>query len=124
MMREISSMISLYTGYDRVYMIELSVLSVRMDSVLEKKLQYLMEKRQINDKSAFVRQLLTRSLTAELIEYLCSEVKKKQMSAWKAAEIAEIPLSTILSELSKRDISLVDEQSLREDIAFASEDVT
>lgn len=66
--------------------------------------------------------MLTRSLTAELIEYLCNEVKKKQMSAWKAAEIAEIPLRMILSELSKRDISLVDELSLREDFGFASEE--
>ena len=75
----------------------MSVLSVRIDSELEEKLRYLIEKRKIVDKSEYVRQLLEKSLFKDLIDFLCEEVKLQRMSAWKAAEIAKVSLSFLLN---------------------------
>ena len=97
----------------------MSVLSVRIDSELEEKLRYLMEKRKIDDKSAYVRQLLEKSLFKDLIDFLCEEVKFQRMSAWKAAEIAKISLLEMLKELSQRNISSYDETAFKEDLEFA-----
>lgn len=97
----------------------MGVLSVRLDPELEEKLQYLMDKRKIVDKSAYVRQLISKSLTADLIDYLCSEIEKRHISAWKAAEIAKTSLRTILKELADRNISSYDEAALKEDFEFA-----
>jgi len=97
----------------------MSVLSVRIDSELEEKLRYLMEKRKIVDKSAYIRQLIQNSLFKDLIDFLCEEVKFQRMSAWKAAEIAKIPLLEMLKELSQRNISSYDEAALKEDLEYA-----
>jgi len=99
-------------------MIVMSVLSVRLDPELEKKLQFLMEKRKIVDKSAYVRQLLSKSVTEDLIEYLCEEVKEHRMSVWFAANIGKTSLRAMLKELARREISLYDDASLEEDIRF------
>ncbi len=100
----------------------MAVLSVRIDPELEKKLEFLMRAQQIVDKSAYVRQLLARSIAEDVIEYLCSQVKAKQLSAWKAAELAQVSLQRMLAELAKRQVSLYDDQSLAEDLAFALRD--
>jgi predicted HTH domain antitoxin len=97
----------------------MSVLSVRIDSELEEKLRYLMQKRNIVDKSAYIRQLIQKSLFTDLLDFLCDEVKFQRMSAWKAAEIAKISLLEILKELSQRNISSYDEAALKEDLEFA-----
>ena len=99
-------------------MIKMSVLSVRLDPELEEKLQYLMDKRKIVDKSAYVRQLISKSLTEDLINYLCDAVEKRHISAWKAAEIAKISLRGMLKELADRNIASYDEGSLKEDLEF------
>lgn len=52
----------------------MGVLSVRLDPELEEKLQFLMEKRKIVNKSAYIRHLIFKSLTEDLIDYLCNEV--------------------------------------------------
>ncbi|MHA1651083.1 MAG: UPF0175 family protein [Candidatus Helarchaeota archaeon] len=96
----------------------MGVLSVRLDSELEEKLQYLMEKRKIRDKSAYVRQLISESLTKELLDYLCKEVSKRNISAWKAAEIAKISLRAMLKELAERNIPSYDEIAFKEDLLF------
>jgi len=97
----------------------MSVLSVRIDAELEEKLQYLMEKRKIVDKSAYVRQLLEKSLFKDLIDFLCEEVKFQRMSAWKAAEIAKISLVEMLEALAQRNIFSYDDAAFKEDLAFA-----
>ncbi len=97
----------------------MSVLSVRIDFELEEKLRYLMEKRKIVDKSAYVRQLIQNSLFKDLIDFLCDEVKSQRMSVWKAAEIAKISLLEMLKELSQRNISSYDEIAFKEDLEFA-----
>ena len=95
------------------------VLSVRMDAELEKRLTFLMEKKKIVDKSSYVRQLIDRSLSADLLDYLSEEVASKHLSIWKAAAIAEIPLRAMMKELAERKIAMYDEQSLAEDLIFA-----
>lgn len=109
-----------YTLYDSVYtMLMGDVLSVRLDSELEKKLALLMRKKRIVDKSAYVRQLISRSLTDDLLDYLAGEVMMRRMSSWRAAEIAGIPLRSMLRELATRRIEMYDEKALEEDISFA-----
>ncbi|MHA1577724.1 MAG: UPF0175 family protein [Candidatus Thorarchaeota archaeon] len=106
--------------YYYVYMIQMAdVLSVRLDAEIESKLAMLMKTKKIIDKSAYIRQLISRSLTEDLIEYLAGEVKAKRVSAWKAAEVSGIPLRAMLKELSDRGISAYDERALDEDILFA-----
>lgn len=97
----------------------MGVLSVRLDDELESKLDFLMKKLKIVDKSTYIRQLLDNSLSEEMIKILCKQVEEKKMSAWKAAEIADISLRKMLHELKKRKSSGYDEQSLREDLEFA-----
>ncbi|MGV9174016.1 MAG: UPF0175 family protein [Promethearchaeia archaeon] len=99
----------------------MGVLSVRLNEDLEKKLEFVMKKLQIVDKSSFIRQLMDKSLTNEMIEVLAQQIEEKQMSAWKAAEIAGISLRKMLDELKKRKISSYDEQALEEDLNFALE---
>ena len=97
----------------------MTVLSVRLDEELEERIKILMEKQKIVDKSAYIRQLLDRSTKEDLLDFFCGEVKEKRMTAWKAAEMAQISLRAMLSELSKREISIYDERALEEDIEFA-----
>jgi predicted HTH domain antitoxin len=97
----------------------MGVLSVRLDDELESKLDFLMKKLKIVDKSTYIRQLLDNSLSEEMIKILCKQVEEKKISAWKAAEIADISLRKMLHELKKRKSSGYDEQSLREDLEFA-----
>ncbi|MHA1526414.1 MAG: UPF0175 family protein [Promethearchaeota archaeon] len=97
----------------------MGVLSVRLDDELESKLDFLMKKLKIVDKSTYIRQLLDNSLSEEMIKILCKQVEEKKISAWKAAEIADISLRKMLHELKKRTSSGYDEQSLREDLEFA-----
>ena len=99
----------------------MKVLSVRLDEEIERKLELLMEKLKINDKSTYIRQLLDKSLSDELIEILCKEVGEKQISAWKAAEITGISLSKMLNKLKAYNITGIDEASLKEDFKFALE---
>ncbi len=99
----------------------MKVLSVRLDDDLERKLSFLMKKLKIIDRSTYIRQLLEKSLSEEIIEVLCKQVGEKQISAWKAAEIAGISLRKILHELKKRNFPGYNDQSLKEDLEFALE---
>ena len=109
-----------YTLYDPVYrMLMGGVLSVRLDSELEEKLALLMRKKRVVDKSAYIRQLISRSLIEDLLDYLTGEVMMRRMSSWRAAEIAGIPLRSMLRELATRRIEMYDEKALEEDISFA-----
>src|SRR5271157_5463158 len=97
----------------------MKILSVRLDSELDEKLEYILSKRRVIDKSAYIRQLLANSIKEDLIDYLCDEIKKNQMSAWKAAQIAEVSLVKMLDECAKRQIIFYDQISLEEDLKFA-----
>jgi predicted HTH domain antitoxin len=70
------------------------------------------------DKSSYIRQLLEKSLAEEMLEILCKQVGEKNMSAWKAAEIAGVSLRKMLEELKKRNVSGYDEQAIKEDIEY------
>ena len=80
-----------------------------------------MEKGFIEDKSAFIRKLLDKSLTEEIINVLCEQVDKGEISAWKSAEIAGISLDQMFTELSKRNINIYDKESLKEDLETLKE---
>ncbi|MBN1329315.1 MAG: hypothetical protein JXA54_07560 [Candidatus Heimdallarchaeota archaeon] len=100
----------------------MSVLSVRIDKELEEKLQFLMEKRKIVDKSAYIRKLLDEAIEEDLLDFLSKEIEKKHLSIWKAAELAKIPLGRIMHELAKRDVKTYDEAALLEDLAFVKKE--
>ncbi|MHA1785807.1 MAG: hypothetical protein ACTSVY_10245 [Candidatus Helarchaeota archaeon] len=96
----------------------MGVLSVRLDPELEEKLAFLMKQKKIVDKSAYIRQLISKSLIEDLTDFLCNEVKRKNVSTWKASEILKISLRAMLSELAKRNIASYDENAFQDDINF------
>lgn len=100
----------------------MSVLSVRLDKELEEKLQFLMKKQKIIDKSAYIRRLLKRSIKEELLDYLSQEVKERNLSVWKAAELAQLSLRGMMQELAKREVLMYDEIALKEDLSFAEKE--
>jgi predicted HTH domain antitoxin len=112
----------IYTKTDTVYKSIMSVLSVRIDKELEEKLKFLMEKQKIVDKSAYIRKLLDESIEEELLDFLSKEIEKKQISIWKAAELAKIPLRRMMHELAKRDVKTYDEAALQEDLDFVKKE--
>lgn len=101
-----------------VYMIIMAILSVRLDEDLEKRLNYLLTKRKITDKSAFIRQILDKALQSETLDVLAQAVQDRQMSIWKAAEIAQITLRQMMNELAKRNIFSYDEKAFQQDLDF------
>ena len=94
------------------------VLSVELDKDLEEKLQFLMKKQKIIDKAKFVELLLTHAINKELLELLSREVRKNNLSTWKAAEIAQISLREMMHELAKREVLMYDETALKKDLSF------
>jgi len=101
-----------------VYTIRMVVLSVELDKDLEEKLQFLMKKQKIIDKAKFVELLLTHAINKELLELLSREVRKNNLSTWKAAEIAQISLREMMHELAKREVLMYDETALKKDLSF------
>ncbi|HMF32749.1 MAG TPA: hypothetical protein VKK79_15095 [Candidatus Lokiarchaeia archaeon] len=97
----------------------MSVLSVRLDAEIEETLQYLMKARKIVDKSAYIRQLLAHSIYDDLVDWLCTQVAEKKLSAWKAAEVGHVSLRRMLEELAKRHVVTFDEVALEDDLRFA-----
>lgn len=112
----------IYTKTDTVYKRTMSVLSVRIDKELEEKLKFLMEKQKIVDKSAYIRKLLDESIKEELLDFLSKEIESKNLSIWKAAELAKMSLRGIMVELAKRDVKIYDEAALQEDLTFVKKD--
>jgi len=100
----------------------MSVLSVRIDKELEEKLKFLMEKQKIVDKSAYIRKLLDESIKEELLDFLSKEIESKNLSIWKAAELAKMSLRGIMYELAKRDVKTYDELALQEDLTFVKKE--
>ena len=96
----------------------MSILSIRLDEELEQRIEFLMNKRKVVDKSAYIRRLLDESTRKDYIDYFCNEVKEKRMTAWKAAEVVRISLRAILSELAIRKVMTYDETAFREDSEF------
>ena len=96
----------------------MTVISVRIDDEIEKKLNFIMRKKKAVDKSTMIRQILAESLENEIIEILCLEVKNRKISTWQAASIAEIPLRKMLDEIAKRNIMTYDEIAFDDDLDF------
>jgi len=98
----------------------MSVLSVRLDKEIEDKLNLLLHIKKIQDKSTYIRGLLSKSLQGELIEYYCDQIKIGKISLWKAAELLGLSLREMMIEVGKRNIALFDEKALRIDLEFAN----
>lgn len=96
----------------------MTVISVRIDKEIEKNLEFLMSKKKSVDKSTMIRLILAKSLNNEIIEVLCSEVKERKISAWKAASMAKVSLRKMLDELALRNIFTYDDITFSEDLDF------
>ncbi|MCE7733396.1 MAG: hypothetical protein GPJ54_00870 [Candidatus Heimdallarchaeota archaeon] len=96
----------------------MSVLSVRIEEELEKKLNKILKLKNIQDKSAYIRQVLNQSLQEDLVDYYCNEVSEKRISIQKSAKIVGISLRAMLHELAKRNIPMYDEEALQDDLEF------
>ncbi len=97
------------------------VISVRIDKQIENDLNFVMDKRKSTDKSSMIRRMLQKSLELEIINILCSEVKERRISAWKAAELANISLRKMLDELASREIYTYDIEAFEQDLEFLRE---
>lgn len=100
----------------------MSVLSVRLDTEMEEKINLLMKNRHIVDKSAFIRQLLDKSLSEELLQYYCEIVNLKKMSAWKAAEKLGISLREFLHQYKSKGFETYTHKEFLEDLEFVMND--
>jgi predicted HTH domain antitoxin len=98
----------------------MSILSFRIDNDFETRLEYILKKRKITDKSAYLRNLLDKSVQQDTLDYLAQAVKEKHMSAWKAAEIANISLRQMMHELGIREVYTYDDAAFQQDLAFVN----
>lgn len=96
----------------------MKTISIRINNELNDKLEFLLKTKHIEDRSAYLRTLLSRAMTDDLIEYALSEFKSRRMSLWKAASIAGISLREFMDEAKARSISTIDEATIREDIEW------
>jgi predicted HTH domain antitoxin len=97
----------------------MKTLSVKLDDDLSRKLDFIIDKRRVADKSSYIRQILNESLTNEIIDFLCQCVQKKEMTPWRAAELADISLRKMLDELTKRNIITYTEEDFQHDLKIA-----
>ena len=97
----------------------MSILSVRIDKEIEEKIKLLLEMRKIQDKSSYIRKLLSKALQEDLIDDYCKQVQKGQITLWKAAELSGLSLRQMMDEVGKRNIILYDEKALENDLRFA-----
>jgi|SRR6056297_3663513 len=100
----------------------MTVLSVRLNKKLEEKIEYLLKNLNVEDKSSYIRQLLELSLNKEILDFLSQKVTEGEISAWKAAELADISLRKMLRELKKRKIPTYTESMLEEDLQYVLRD--
>lgn len=70
------------------------------------------------DKSTEIRQLLARATQEKMIEYALLKYKNKEVTLWKAAKMARIPLSQIMTIAAQQKIPIqYDQEDLKEDFA-------
>ena len=96
----------------------MTVLSVRTDTELEEKLEFLLKNQSYLDKSSYVRQLLHNAVNNAMIDFLCDQVRDQIISAWKAAEKAKISLRQMMNELAKRNILTYTEETYEQDLRY------
>ena len=97
----------------------MAILSVRLDDEIDKKLKLILELRKIQDKSAYVRRILLKSIQEDIIEDYCQRIKDAKITMWKAAEIIGISLREMMNEVGKREIILYNEEAMEQDFKFA-----
>ncbi|MGQ4915600.1 MAG: UPF0175 family protein [Candidatus Asgardarchaeia archaeon] len=91
------------------------VITTRVPKKIADAIKYLSEEKK-SDKAAVLRQLIEKGLREELIKLAIEKLKNKEVSIWKAAEIADLSLWEFIDELRKRKITLYDDEDLKKDI--------
>lgn len=72
------------------------------------------------DRSTLTRKLLAEAIEEHKIDYALRRYKNKEISLWKSARIANIPLSRMLSILRQKGIPFnYSEKNLEDDIKSA-----
>ena len=93
-------------------------ISLRIDNELEQKLKFLMTLKQIQDRSSYLRLLLERAMTQDMIEFALKEFKNRRVSLWKASSIAGVSLREFMDIAKSHSISTIDETTIREDVKW------
>ncbi len=69
------------------------------------------------DRSTEIRQLLTKAMEEKRIEYALEKYQKREVTLWKAATLAKVPLAMMMSLAAKRHIPLsYDLDDLKDDL--------
>lgn len=98
----------------------LSTLTTRLPAKIIKEIEYWSKQEKI-DRSTLLRKLIDSGLREWKIERALEMYRAQKVTLWKAAEIAGISLSELLSELPKRKVIFhYDLDELREDLKYAS----
>lgn len=70
------------------------------------------------DKSTEIRQLLARATQDKMIEYALFKYKNKEVTLWKAAKMARIPLGRMMAKAAQQKIPIqYDPEDLKDDFA-------
>ncbi len=92
----------------------MKTISIRVDEGFVREIDYLARD---TDKSSFIRGVMRRGLEQYKIELAIQRYVRREVSTWKAAEIAGISLRRMMDILKDRGIDMhYSEESLREDI--------
>lgn len=85
-----------------------------------KEIEYWSKKERA-DPSDFIARLIDTGLREWKLDKVLRMYKNKEITLWKAAEIAGVSLAELLSELPKQKIVFqYDMEELREDLEYAS----
>ncbi len=89
----------------------------RVSEELSQDIDFFTTEEQV-DKSTQIRRLLARATQEKLLEYALLKYKNKEVTLWKAAKIARISLSSIMTKAAQQRIPIqYDTQDLKEDFA-------
>lgn len=70
------------------------------------------------DKSTEIRLLLARATQEKLVDYALLKYKNREITLWKAARMARVPLSKMMTIAAQQKIPLqYDREDLKEDFA-------
>ncbi len=96
----------------------METVTARLPKKMIKKLELIAKEEHI-DRSEIIRRALSIGIQQFLLERALKAYRKKQVSLWKAASMAGLPLRTMMQEADKASIPIAyDEEDLERDLAF------
>jgi predicted HTH domain antitoxin len=99
----------------------MQTISIRINKELQQKLEFLLRTKHIEDRSTYLRTLIDRAMTEDLIEYALNEFKSRRISLWKAASITGMSLQEFMDEAKAHSVPTIDESTIRDDIRWVRE---